>query len=82
MTENFLQFAEDIWPQHSAALRQALEQTIRDLDRLVRVDEYHRHGYDPNHLEEALGPLGSANLNLSELSLILGEGTRTRTMNW
>jgi hypothetical protein len=80
MTENFLQSAEDIWPQHSAALRQALETTIRDLDRLIRVDEYHRHGYDPHHLNEALGPLGSANLNLSELSLILGEGTRTRTI--
>ncbi|MEZ5277360.1 MAG: hypothetical protein R3F07_13340 [Opitutaceae bacterium] len=80
MHDQILQPASDVWRHHCAALVDALTQAIRELDRLVRLDEYHRHGHDPQDLEKAIGPLGSSALDLNALSRILGESTRTRAM--
>lgn len=80
MHDEILRPATDVWRHHCAALNEALDQSIRELDRLIRLDDYHRHGHDPVHLEKALGSFGSTHLDLTELSRILGESTRTRAM--
>ncbi len=80
MTEQILQPVEDVWRHHGAALDGALAEAIRELKDLLRLDEYHRHGHDPDHLERALGPLAATNLDLGSLSRVLGKSTRSRAM--
>jgi hypothetical protein len=66
---------EDVWHHHYAALDDALDETIRELQNLIRLDEYHRHGHEEAKLSETLGPLGSSSLNLSSLSSVLGSSS-------
>ena len=66
---------EDVWHHHCAALEEALDETIRALQNLLRLDEYHRHGHEASHLEETLGPMGSSSLNLDSLSEVLGKSS-------
>ena len=80
MNEQVLQHVEDVWRHRCAALDEALAEAIDELENLLRLDEYHRHGHDPDHLERALGPLAATNLDLGSLSRVLGESTRSRAM--
>jgi hypothetical protein len=80
MKEPTLQLAEDVWRRHCAALDDALTETIDELKNLLRLDEYHRHGHDPDQLEIALGPLAPSSLDLGSLSRLLGDGTRSRAI--
>ena len=80
MKEQIVQPVEDVWRHHGAALDDALAEAIRELKDLLRLDEYHRHGHDPDHLEQALGPLAATNLDLGSLSRVLGESTHSRAM--
>jgi hypothetical protein len=75
MKEQILQHVEDVWHHHCTALGDALAEAISELENLLRLDEYHRHGHDPDHLERALGPFAATNLDLGSLSRVLGEGT-------
>ena len=75
-----LQTVEDVWHHHCATLEEAIDETIRALQNLIRLDEYHRHGHEEKHLQETLGPYGSSNLNLSSLSEVLGGSGVSRSM--
>src|SRR5210317_774316 len=66
---------EDVWHHHYAALDEALDETIRELQNLIRLDEYHRHGHEEEKLGQTLGPFASSNLNLSSLSRVLGSSS-------
>jgi hypothetical protein len=80
MKEQVLKPIEDVWHDHCAALGDALAEAISELQNLLRVDEYHRHGHDPEHLERALGPLAATNLDVGSLSRVLGESAPSRAM--
>ena len=76
-----LQPVEDVWHHHSAALEEALDETIRDLQNLIRLDEYHRHGHEEENLKDTLGPFAASNLNLSSLSKVLDKSGATRRVS-
>ncbi|HSH10107.1 MAG TPA: hypothetical protein VK995_06935, partial [Oceanipulchritudo sp.] len=69
-----------VWQHHSNTLVEALDETIRDLRNLLRLDEYHRHGHDEERLKEVMGPFASTNLNLSSLSEVLGSSAASRCL--
>jgi len=81
MKEQIFQHVEDVWHHHCVALGDALAEAISELKNLVRVDEYHRHGHDPDHLERALGPLAATNLDVGSLSRVLGASRPSRAMS-
>jgi hypothetical protein len=81
MKEQIFQHVEDVWHHHCTALGDALAEAISELKNLLRVDEYHRHGHDPDHLERALGPLAATNLDVGSLSRVLGESRPSRAMS-
>lgn len=76
MTEPTLQSVEAVWQRNRAALEEALTEAIGELEGLLKLDEYHRHGHDPAELERSLGPLAATSLDLSSLSKVLGESPR------
>jgi hypothetical protein len=76
MTEPTLQSIEAVWQRNRAALDDALTEAIGELEGLLKLDEYHRHGHDPAELERSLGPLAATSLDLSSLSRVLGESPR------
>jgi hypothetical protein len=80
MKEQILQAVDDVWRHHCAALDDALGEVIDELNNLLVVDEYHRHGHDPDQLDRALGPLAAASLDVGSLSRVLGQSTRSRVM--
>ena len=80
MKEQILQLVEDVWHHHCDTLNDALAATISELKNVLRLDEYHRHGHDPDQLERALGPFAATNLDLGSLSDVLGDSTRSRAM--
>ena len=80
MKEQIHQSIEDVLHQTSAALVDAFEESIGELTALVRLDEYHRHGHDPEQLERALGPLAATNMDIGSLSRVLGDSRRSRAM--
>ena len=80
MNEQILVNIEEVWRQHRASLEEALTEAIDALQNLLRLDEHLRHGHDTEQLERALGPLASGNLDLSSLSRLLGQSTRSRVM--
>jgi hypothetical protein len=80
MKKQILQRVEDVWRHHCDTLGDALAETISELKNVLRLDEYHRHGHDPEQLERALGPLAATNLDLGSLSRVLGESTHSRAM--
>ncbi|MBW2551784.1 MAG: hypothetical protein JRE73_13705 [Deltaproteobacteria bacterium] len=80
MKEQILQPVEDVWHHHCAALNDALAETISELKNVLRLDEYHRHGHDADHLERALGPFAATNLDVGSLSRVLGESGVSRAM--
>jgi len=80
MKEQVLQAVQDVLRNDRVALEEAFEESIRELTALVRLDEYHRHGHDPEQLERALGPLAATNMDIGSLSRLLGGGTRSRAM--
>lgn len=80
MKEQVLQAVQDVLRDDRVALEEAFEESIRELTALVRLDEYHRHGHDPEQLERALGPLAATNMDIGSLSRLLGGGTRSRAM--
>jgi hypothetical protein len=73
-----LQPVEDVWHHHCAALDEALDETIRELQNLLRLDEYHRHGHEEDNLKDTLGPFAKSNLNLSSLSEVLDKSGNNR----
>jgi hypothetical protein len=81
MKEQILQRVEDVWRHHCDALEEALGETISELNNVLRLDEYHRHGHDPDQLERALGPFAATSLDLGSLSRVLGKSTRSRAMS-
>ncbi len=80
MKEQIHQSVEDVLRQASTALDDAFEESIRELTALVRLDEHHRHGHDPDQLERSLGPLAASNMDVGSLSRVLGESRRSRAM--
>jgi hypothetical protein len=80
MKKQILQRVEDVWRHHCDTLGDALAETISELKNVLRLDEYHRHGHDPEQLERALGPLAATSLDLGSLSRVLGESTHSRAM--
>lgn len=81
MEQQILQPIGEIWRHRCATLEGALAETIGGLKDLLRLDEYHRHGHDPEQLQRALGPLAESSLDLGSLSRVLGQATRTRAMD-
>ncbi len=75
-----LQPVEDVWHHHCTVLVEALDETIRELQNLIRLDEYNRHGHEENHLKDTLGPFANSNLDLSSLSKVLDKSGATRRM--
>lgn len=73
-----LQPVEDVWRHHCAALDEALDETIRELQNLLRLDEYHRHGHEEENLKDTLGPFAKSSLNLSSLSEVLDKSGNNR----
>jgi len=80
MKEQILQPVEEVWRHHCAALNDALAETITALKNVLRLDEYHRHGHDADHLERALGPFAETSLDLGSLSRVLGDSALSRSM--
>jgi pyruvate-ferredoxin/flavodoxin oxidoreductase len=80
MEAQTLQTVESVWKQHCAGLEQALGEVSRELRDLVRLDEYHRHGRDPEELARTLGPLAREQLDLGSLSRTLEGGMPTQAM--
>jgi hypothetical protein len=64
---------EVVWHHHLLRIEEALDESIRALENLLRLDEYHRHGHEESQLKETLGPFGSSSLNLSTLSEVLSK---------
>lgn len=75
-----LQPVEEVWRHHCATLSEALDQTSRDLQDLIRLDDYHRHGHKEENLKDTLGPFASASLNLSSLSEVLDKSSSGRDL--
>ncbi len=75
-----LQPVEDVWHHHCAALEEALDETQRELQNLIRLNEYHRHGHEEEQLKDTLGPFANANLNLASLSEVLDKTGASRSM--
>ena len=80
MNEQIRKSVENVWRSHSGGLGDAIDETIAELENLLRLDEHHRHGHDPNELERALGPMAATNLDIGALSRVLEGGTRSRAM--
>ena len=80
MKEQILQPVEEVWRHHCAALNDALAETITALKNVLRLDQYHRHGHDADHLERALGPFAETSLDLGSLSRVLGDSALSRAM--
>jgi hypothetical protein len=77
---------EVVWHHHLSQIEEALDESIRALQNLLRLDEYHRHGHEEEQLKETLGPFGSSSLNLSSLSEVLsksggGRGLKEERLN-
>ena len=79
MNPQLLKPVNSLWQHHLGILDDALDESIRGLRNLLRLDEYHRHGREVDHLKKALGPFGSTTMNLSSLSEVLGTSSRTMT---
>jgi hypothetical protein len=80
MKHQVLPSVEEVWRERRDALVDALTETIEELKGLLRLDEYHRHGHEPEQLERALGPLAASSLDLGSLSSVLEGSTRSRAM--
>lgn len=80
MKEQVRHSVEEVWRHDCAALDEALSESIRELEDLLRLDEYHRHRHDPDTLERALGPLAESNLDLGSLSRLLDKSTHSRAI--
>jgi len=80
MKQQVLPSVEEVWRERCKALVDALAETIDELHGLLRLDEHHRHGHDPDKLKRALGPLASTNLDVGSLSRVLEGSTRSRAM--
>jgi hypothetical protein len=80
MKHQVLPSVEEVWRERRDALVDALAETIEELKGLLRLDEYHRHGHEPEELERALGPLAATSLDLGSLSRVLEGSTRSRAM--
>lgn len=78
MEAKILSPIEQVWHHHCLELQQAIQETVGQLNDVLRLDDYHHHGHDRAHLAESLGPFGAANLDLASLSTVLGEGDRAR----
>jgi hypothetical protein len=76
MHKQIRQPVEDVWHHHLGTLEEALDESIRGLQNLLRLDEYHRHGHEQPQLKESLGPFGSSTLDLGALSDVLGTSGR------
>ena len=81
MKQQVLETFEEVWKRQCAALEDALTESGAELQTLLRLDEYHRHGRDPEELERVLGPFASGSLDLGSLSRVLDESTRSRAMS-
>lgn len=81
MQEQILPSVEAVWRHHCAALDEAISETIGELQNLLRLDDYHRHGHEPDALERSLGPLAATNLDLGSLSRVLAQRTAARAMD-
>lgn len=81
MSEPILRAIEEVWRKHRTALDEALTCAVGDLQDLLRLDEYHRHGHDPDQLQSALGPLATSHLDLASLSRLLDKSKGSRAMN-
>ncbi|MFO7725590.1 MAG: hypothetical protein R6V45_08590, partial [Oceanipulchritudo sp.] len=77
MNAQLLKPVTDLWHHHLGILDEALDESIRSLNNLLRLDEHHRHGREAGHLKEALGPFGSTSMDLSSLSEVLGKSSRS-----
>ncbi len=75
------QAVEEVWHHHSSKLKQALDESLRQLQNLIRLDDYHRHGHEKEALQNTLGPLGSNSLNLGALSKVLGSSGETKALS-
>ncbi len=71
---------ENVWKRDLVALGGALDESLRALGNLLRLDEYHRRGHERPQLEKALGPFGAATLDLSSLSTVLGTAAEARCL--
>jgi len=80
MEKQILQSVDNVWRHHFSSIEEALDETIRGLKNLLRLDDYHRHGHDEPQLEKTLGPFGSSNLDLSSLSQVLSKNASTRNL--
>lgn len=78
MHSQIRQYVETVWDRHLGAILEALDESSRGLQNLLRLDEYHRHGHEAPQLEETLGSYGTRTLNLSALSEILGQSGSSR----
>ncbi|MEX0321150.1 MAG: hypothetical protein AB3N63_03265 [Puniceicoccaceae bacterium] len=75
------QATEDVWRHHCDKLKEALDESLRQLQNLIRLDEHRRHGHEKEALQETLGPLGSNSLDLGALSKVLGSSGENRALS-
>ena len=76
-----LQWIEPVWKRHCQALQEALRESKHALEELMRLDEHHRRGHDPEELGHTLGPLAADQIDLSALSRTLERGVPARAMS-
>jgi hypothetical protein len=77
MRPEVLKLARDTWQHHLELLDDALDESIRSLRNLLRLDNYHRHGHESEALQESLGPFGASSINVKALSQVLGQSERS-----
>ncbi len=71
---------QEVWQHHQSALSAALDETIAGLNDLLRLDEHHRHGHEPDRLGRDLGPFAAASLDLGALSRVIAGKARSRLL--
>lgn len=80
MNARILESVEPVWKHHCGAVQEALTEAAHALQELLRLDQYHRHGHEPETLGRTLGPLASQHLDLAALSQTLERDAPVRAM--
>lgn len=80
MPEQIKPSIEHVWQRQGEALHEAIVLTLRQLNNVLRLDDYHRHGHEADRLGESLGRFGGNQLDLGRLSEVLAGSTKSRAM--
>lgn len=67
---------EHHWDLQRTALGESVSRTVKELERLLRLDDQHRHGHKEDRLQAALGPMAAGSMDLAALSETLVKGSQ------